>query len=808
MEKPTQKLLDASTPLFQEVIRFHQAGQLDVAEGAYQALLETYPEDHRILSNLGTLYLQQGDLQKGIAMIESSLALYADQPHAHNSLGNAMAALGDFEKALPHFEKALQLHPEMVEAIASQANALNRLGRLDEAQQSVDRALTLSGDRPEYHLLKATILLSMTSLEEALSSLNDTLALNPHWVEAYIEQGRAYFLLEREAEALQSYDKAITLNQNASGAYLGRGLVLQKLDRLEEAKVSLEAAIRLNPYDYKGFYQYGSVLFDLKRYELALSSFHRVIELNPTCYEAFTHRGNVFFELKRFEEALEDYRVALELMPSQAQIYFNRGAVYQALRDDQHALLDFISAYRLDPLVSDCLSMMVFHALKVMDWVGLSETLNDVRSQLDRAVNIGSPLPFLSAFDDPAMHLKLANKFSASKLKGEMKIADSFSISSGKIKVGYFSSDFREHPVAMNLWPVLKNHDRERFEVIAFDFSPRCPSEAPPPILNDFDRIHNIVDITDVDAATLARKLGLHIAIDLNGHTQHARTGIFRFGAAPIQVNFLGYPGTMGCKDYDYIIADEEVIPEAHRDQYVERALNLPHFFMPYAFHECQESSVVDRAQFGLPENRYIFCSFNDFYKISEEIFKAWVTILASTRESVLTIAIRGGLEPEAFLKKFESQGIAPDRIIVAQRTESHTEHRARLALCDLMLDTFPYNSHTTACDAISAGLPLLTIRGQSFASRVSSSLLEHVGVPELIAQNLDEYCQKAIQMAENVAYHQDLRNRLVKGCSQMPSALTYTRNLESLYGLMVDQKLKVKQGSDTLEPIKDSSAH
>ena len=792
MKKPTQKLIDASSPLFQEVIGFHQAGQLDAAEGAYQALLETYPEDHRILSNLGTLYLQQGDLQKGIATIESSLALHGDQPHAHNSLGNAMAALGDFENALPHFERALQLHPEMVDAAASQANALHHLGRLDEALQAVGRALSNSADRPELHLLKGTILLSITALEEALFSINAALTLNPHWVEAYIERGRTYFLMEREAEALQSYDHAISLNQNAAAAYLGGGLVLQKLDRLEEAQLSLEEAIRLNPQDYKTLNQYGIVLHGLGHFEAALSASHRAIEVNPKSYEAFTNRGNVFFELRRYEEALEDYRVALELMPSQAQIYFNRGAVYGALKEDHLALSDYRAAYRLDPLINECLSPMVFHAHKVMDWVGLYEILHDIRSQLDKDVNIGPPFPFLAALDDPKIHLKLASKYLETKLKGKKNIPDPFfSIPSGKIKIGYFSSDFREHPVAINLWPLIKSHDRDRFEVIAFNFSPRGSFENAHPILRAFDHVYDILEVSDLDAANLARKLGLDIAIDLNGQTEHARTGIFRFGAAPIQVNFLGYPGTMGAKDYDYIIADQVVIPEAHRDQYVERAVHLPHFFMPYAFHERQESPEVNRAQFGLPENRFVFCSFNDFYKISEAIFEAWITLLASTKESVLFIAIRGGLEPEAFLRKFESQGIEPHRIIVAQRTAGHEEHLARLALCDLMLDTFPYNSHTTACDAISIGLPLLTMCGQSFASRVSSSLLQHVGVPELIAQNLDEYCQKAIQMAEDAVHYQGLRDRLVKGRSHLPSTLTYARNLESLYGLMVDDKLK-----------------
>ena len=797
MGKPTQKLIDASSSLFQEVIGLHQAGQLDAARDAYQVLLETYPEDHRILSNLGTLYLQQGDLQKGIATIESSLALSDDQPHAHNSLGNAMAAWGDFEKALPHFERALQLLPDMVEAAASQANALNHLGRQDEALQAVDRALSNSADRPEFHLLKGVILLSITSFEEALFSINAALTLNPHWVEAYNERGRAYFLMEREAEALQSYDHAISLNQNTAAAYLGRGLVLQKLDRLEEAQVSLEAAIRLNPQDDKALNQYGDVLHGLGHFQAALSALHRAIELNPKSYEAFTNRGNIFFELKRFEESLEDHRVALHLSPSQAQIYVNRGAVYQALKDDHLALSDFRAAYRLNPLISECLSPMVFHGLKVMDWLGLSETLHEVRSQLDQDVAIGPPFPFLAALDDPKIHLRLASKYLAAKLKGKKKIEEPlFSIPSGKIRIGYFSSDFREHPVALNLWPLIKHHDRDRFEVIAFDFSPRGSSETPHPILKAFDHVYDILAVSDVDAANLARKLGLDIAIDLNGQTEHARTGIFRFGAAPIQVNFLGYPGTMGVEDYDYIIADEVVIPEAHRDQYVERALHLPHFFMPYAFHELRERPEVNRAQFGLPENCFVFCSFNDFYKVSEAIFKAWITLLASTKESVLFIAIRGGIEPEAVLRKFESQGIATDRIIVAQRTESHAEHLARLALCDLMLDTFPYNSHTTACDAISVGLPLLTMCGQSFASRVSSSLLQHVGVPELIAQNLDEYCQKAIQMAEDAVYHQGLRDRLVKGRSKLPSALIYTRNLESLYGLMLDEKLKVMRKS------------
>jgi predicted O-linked N-acetylglucosamine transferase (SPINDLY family) len=323
-------------------------------------------------------------------------------------------------------------------------------------------------------------------------------------------------------------------------------------------------------------------------------------------------------------------------------------------------------------------------------------------------------------------------------------------------------------------------HDRERFKLVAFNTS----QQSSPEFLALFDEVHDIYNTSDAEAAEISRQAEVDIAIDINGYTQGARTGIFAYRPGQIQINYLGYPGTMGTSFHDFIVADEYVISRPLERYYTENVLKLPHFFMPYDLTRSQtpNMTIPDRSTYGLPSNTFIYCSFNEFHKITSKALESWMEILRDNDNSVLWIAQRGEITEAEIRGLFRRGNISSDRIIIAHRLQNFDEHLARLSLADLMLDTFPYNSHTTACDAVTAGLPLLTISGQSFASRVSGSLMSSMALGELIARGWDDYIQKAVRLGKNPEYYTMQREALVSAKRRVRNPQAYARSLEHLF--------------------------
>lgn len=784
-EDPSNPSIAAFSDEFQLAISLHQTGQFQEALAAYNSILEHFPHNPRVLSNLGTLKLQMGDLQAGIAYLVSSLALFDDQPHAHNSLGNAMAALGRFEEALLHFDKAITSLPEVLEPRVYKANALNQLGRFDEALDSLNEALHRCKDRPEWHLLKATILSSLTSHPEALQSVDEALCLRPDFFEGHVQRGVVLWDLSRHREALESYDAALRLNPHSADVLIRRGSVLHAMSRWDEALLACSRAIELEPHNHRAYSLQGHSLNRSGDHEAALQSYNKAIDLDAKDWEAYVGRAKTFSALGAHLRAIEDFEVAIALRPKDLQSRLDRASVLMEIGEFRQALLGFSYVYQEDPSQHDCLSFILYCMLSSLEWDGLQEVFELLRLKMDQGFTpnaLPGLLNLIALVDDPVLQRQLADGYIIGLSETLESSGEAFvSEPSEKIRIGYFSSDYREHPVALNLMPVIKAHDRDRYKVIAFDFTPRTSDAAPQEILAAFDAVYNIRDLTDAEAVSLARRVGLDIAVDLNGYTTHSRPGVFQQRVAPLQVNYLGFPGTMGDLLHDIIIADARVIPAGDEVHYAEKVHRLPHFFMPYPFDESTFDRGIQRMQYGLPEDAFIFCSFNAFHKISEAVFAAWMHILKSAENSILYLAVRGDISTTDLQKKIRTFGVDPQRIILAERVSSHSDHLGRLALCDTMLDTYPYNSHTTACDAIAAGLPIMALCGQSFASRVSSSLLEHMGVPDLVARSLDEYRSKAIQLAQDPIYYRSIRNKVTAGRQNLPGSRVSTQNLETL---------------------------
>jgi len=404
---------------------------------------------------------------------------------------------------------------------------------------------------------------------------------------------------------------------------------------------------------------------------------------------------------------------------------------------------------------------------------------------------VTQPLPALTLLDEPTLHRVAAEIWIREEAPADASLGV---IRRGpkalKIRLGYFSSDFRSHPVATLVAGLIEHHDRARFEVTAFAFGPESNDQLTVRLSKAFDDFVDVRRLSDFEVAKMARAMGVDIAVNLNGMTEHCRTRIFALRAAPIQINYLGYPGTMGTGYMDYIIADSVVIPRMLQRGYAEKIIYLPWSFMPFDSRNSIADRLFKREELGLPPDGFVFCCFNTCSKLTPELFDCWMRILKRAENSVLWLAPTNPTAAANLCKEASRRGIDGRRLIFAQRIESFPEHLARLRAADVFLDTFPYNAHSTSLDALYAGLPLLTHAGKSFASRVAASLLLAVNMPELIAGSLTAYEDMAVALTCDPARVREMREMLAAKRLELPifNTVRYARDLEAAYQAVYDR--------------------
>jgi predicted O-linked N-acetylglucosamine transferase (SPINDLY family) len=631
-------------------------------------------------------------------------------------------------------------------------------------------------------------------LEKAIKMYGSVIEGMPQRAEPYYKRANALNGLGRAEEALRDYDQAICLNPSYAYAWCNRGSVLERLGRREEALANYDRALALDPKDPLTHYNRGSVLKDLKRFEEALASYEAAIGFNADFAEAYVNRGNVLQELKRHEAAVESFGRAIALKPVIAEAFQGRGVSLRTLKRFDRALEDYNKAIELDPAAKYLVGVRREVKMQVCRWDGFREDLDLIAKGVGEGKPVCTPLALTALTDSLSLLRSAAQIWMRDQICDQrdmdldlQRIAEGSRASasmpgSSKIRIGYFSADFRTHPVAYLSAGLFERHDRTKFEVTAFAFGPEASDPMLARLTNAFDHFIDVRQKSDLDVAALARDRQLDIAVDLNGFTEHCRTKIFAARAAPIQINFLGYPGTMGAEFMDYLIADGTVVPRAHQSHYAEKIIYLPGSFLPFDSSYAIADRTFTREELGLPPRGFVFCCFNNSYKITPEVFDGWMRILSRTENAVLWLqqadaAVSANLRREALRR-----GVDGRRLVFADRTATLPDHLARLRAADLFIDTFPYNAHATALDALWAGLPLLTYAGESFASRVAASLLCTAGLPELIARSPSEYEEKAIDLAANPARLARLRQALKQRDTSLFDTERYMRNLEAAY--------------------------
>jgi len=767
---------------FDAAVAFHNSGQGAQAQSGYESVIAACPSHAEAMHNLGLLFVQHRHFEDAVEWMRRAVATDSSQPIYLSNYGNVLQDLQRYPEAVPQYEKAIALDPSYADANYNLGNALQKIGQHLAAIESYQRAIALNPVWAEAYLNCGNAHDALGQFEQALGNYDKVIECNPGFSGGRINRANLLAKLGRQPEALEEYSLATTMSKDAYQAYVGSAEILIAQSRFPEAIEKCQLAIKLKPMESIPHFLLGTVHFRVRDLNHAMAYFRRAVELKPGYAEAYNGLGMSFVKAGHFNEGQESFRKALEINPTlyiarinMADSFFTQGDLKSALDNFQ----------MLEPGLQP-LGLMQFFKQQLGDWSSYDEDRANFLDRIRTPRLLGlteDPWHVQRISDSPALAKEVAQSFFRTATNGTAVMPPLVKRPKPKkIKIGYFSPDFRDHAVSHLALELFESHSRDKFETYAFAFGMAAPSDSMrPKMAKAFDHFIEINGKNDIDVVKLARELELDIAVDLAGITSEARLGIFVNRAAPVQVNFLGFTGTIGTNCHDYIIADPIVIPEGFEDYYTEKVARLP-CMMPYDTRHNISDKKPARAEAGLPPQGFIFCSFNQCFKFTPEIFDSWMRILKQVPGSCLWLSRQRDSAMENFKNQATARGVDASRIIFAPRVGSMIDHLARLQCADLFLDTFPYNAHTSAVDSLWAGVPLITRMGESFASRLAGSLITSLGLADLIVPDVAAYEALAVDLATHPEKVAALKQRLAqsrRGSTVFNQAI-YTKNFEN----------------------------
>ena len=799
-----------------QALALHRQGRLDEAVVLYRRVLQADPGQVDALHLWGVLEAQRRQLLPAIELLESAARHRPNDPQILFNLANALADAGRWSEASTHYTQVNRLLPQHTKAWIAHGVALRALGSGADALQCYRAALAHAPETAEMLLQIGTGLLQLGDPAAALGCFDRLARIAPHGLEGLKRRGDALADLRRFDAALAAYDHALSLQPADAEALTYRGIVLAELGRHQDALASYASAIVAAPDDPMVHYNRARLLDQLQRHEEALAAFDAALQRLPSFPAALRGRANQLARLQQLATALAGYDAALALEPSAAPAWSNRGIVLTRLGRHAEALAsfdralalhpaffdarlnrgnalmqlkrfgeatdDYVQARALQPTADWLAGQLLFARMKVCDWKDHAEALEEIAQGVAAGRRMVHPFPFLSMCDDSALQRRCAELLAAAD-HGQV-VADGLlppNQTPRRIRLAYVSADFHEHATAQLMRGLFARHDHNRFELFAIAYG-HPPDDAMQRHLRSlFAHWIDASDQTDAEVVAQARQLGIDIAIDVKGYTQHARPGLFARRLAPVQISYLAYPGTLALPAMDYLLADPVVVPPGDEVHYNEKILRLPHCYQVNDNTKVIAEATPTRTEAGLPDQGFVFCCFNNNHKITPEIFTRWMRLLAAVPGSVLWLYEDNPEVAPNLRREASDRGIDPARLVFAPALPL-AEHLARHRLADLFLDTPVYNAHTTASDALWAGLPVLTCPGRSFASRVAASLLLAVGLPELVTGSLDDYENLALALATDPARLAALREKLATQRQHTPlfDTLRSTRDIEA----------------------------
>jgi len=804
--------------LLENALGAHRSGAIGEAKRLYNSVLSIDPANAAARGNLAIIAAQQGDLAGAERLIRREIELRPDYPVSYNNLGSVLQQQDRLVEAIVAHRHAIKLNPNYAEAFLALGNAFKQQGNLDDAMQSYRSAIAARPDYAEAHNNAGVLLQMRGSLEEAASAYRDALALRPGYAEAHFNLAGVLHQNHELKAAEASYRRVISLNPGVAVVHNNLGAVLKDQGLPDAALAAFEHAITLQPDYAEAFYNRATVLRQQAKLEAALADYGRAIELRKDYTDAINNAGIVLQELGRAGEAIGLYRQLLERMPhadarnnlgtallaegqpeqaraalEQAltqrpdfpEASYNLGNAWRELGNLTGAIAAYQNALQLRPDYADAFSQLTYHRARACEWDNYHADQQTLLGMVRQRVRV----PPFYLFSTPASasdQLLCARQWiEPIRPPPDAVFAHQVPAGGARIRLGYLSGDFHQHATAALMAELFERHDRGRFEVFGYSYGPDDNSPMRARLACGFDRFVDIRALSHREAATRIHADKVDILIDLKGYTHHARPAISAHRPAPVQVSYLGYPATMGADFIDYIIVDPFVVPASQQPFFSERLVQLP---CSYQANDRQREVAVggSRRDHGLPDEGLVFCCFNNTYKISPALFDIWMRLLGSIPGSVLWLLEANRLVKDNLGSEAEKRGVDSGRLIFAPVVPS-AEHLGRHRHADLFLDTLPCNAHTTASDALWAGLPILTCRGETFAGRVAGSLLTAAGMAELVTDSLEHYEQTALALARDPQRLIALRQALQK--SRDTNALfdlpKLTGNIEAAYARM-----------------------
>ena len=779
-----------------DALALWRSGRHGEAEKACAAILAASPDQIDARGLLAQIQSTQGRHAQAAEHLQRVADLQPGDAAAWRRLGDARFAAGEYESAATAFRTAIRVEPRHPRAHNNLGRTVAMLGKTDEAIDSYQQAIALD---PNYAIAYSNLGLALTQRsehEEALRCHERAIALRPAFADAHSNRGNALLRLKRNEDALQAHLQALTLEPTNVVYRCNCGNVLLELRHLEKALEYFQDAARVEPGSLLALNGCGNALRQLRRFDEGLACYDRAIQLQPDDADSLTNKAGILLDMDRFEEAIAVCDEALRRRPDLPTALLFRGlSLYfmMRVRHDEAAAC-FERLLSADPDYPYALGYLLHATFNTCDW----STTGRVQ-QAFNGVAAGKPVitPFalMALTDSTEIQLRSANNFvrhmhppGASALWSPGLARER----NDKIRIAYISGDLREHALSYLMTGVFEQHDRDRFQIIGVSFGPPAPTPFGARVLNSLDLFIEVKDKSHREIAQLLFDMKIDVAVDLMGHTRGGRLDIFGLRPAPVSVGYLGHPGTTGAPYVDYILADDFVIPPDQRHRYSEQVVYLPDTFQANDDRRALAENAPSRTELGLPEDAFVFCAFNNLYKIMPEVFDIWCRLLRECPGSVLWLIGRSDAARANLATEAKARGIDPNRLIFGGEMP-YAQHLARMTRADLFIDTFPYGAGTTASDALWAGLPLVTRCGESFASRMAGSLLRASGVPELITYNEADYEQLALRLAKDPDALRAIRQRIETGRPTNPLFDTkrFCRNLESAYVTMYERALR-----------------
>nr|CCA22532.1 predicted protein putative [Albugo laibachii Nc14] len=782
-------------------VSYMQIGQWQQAIETYKTALTLDPSLVDAHSNLGNLYKAQGMYEDAKSCFTDAIRVKPTFAIAWSNLAGVYQHSGQLDAAIIHYQEAIRLAPDFVDAYTNLGNALRESGRLQDSINVYKKAIRIRPDFATAHGNLASAYYDSGQMDLAILTFRQAILLEPNFPDAYNNLGNALREMGQLDQSILCYRTALRLKSDHPHAYNNLGNALKDKGMIKEAIHCYSTAARLMPHLAAAYSNLGSVLKEQGKLEQALAHYQQAITIDPRFADAFSNMGNVFKDMNRLDDSIQCYTTAIRLKPEFTDAYSNLASAYKDGGQLREAIACYRKALFLRPNFPDAFANYFHSMVFICDWEtrekDFRKLLGFLETQLRKENVLPSVQPFHALVYPLSMHcfLEIAKRY-ASRAKMNVQLVDfkvhqsPLKLPNERIRIGYVSSDLGNHPLAHLMQSVFGMHRRSHFDIFCYSTTPNDHSCWRKKIASEAEHFIDLSQVSNGEAAERILRDGIHILVNLNGYTKGARNEIFALGPAPVQVSYMGFCGTLGAEYIQYMVGDKVVVPPENRQFFTEKIISMPHSYFCND-HKQSAREVLDvskcpkREQYGVPQGKFVFCNFNQVYKIDPDTFTTWMNVLKRVPNSILWL-LRFPPVAEANIRaQARERGVPDDRLQFTDVAKKE-EHLKRGHLADLFLDTPECNAHTTGCDILWGGTPMITLAKDRMATRVASSLLRAANLDEMITNSLEEYEELAVTLATDTKRWRAIKDKLERSRTSCPLFDTqrWVRNLET--GLMM----------------------